>query len=297
MINYLNEYDVFFLSYDEPNADENYSDLVKKIPWAKRVHGIKGSDKAHKECARQSTTDRLIIIDGDNQVDPTFIEQKINFDLFENSQNSVFSWSAKNIINNLEYGNGGIKFWPKHVIMNMQTHENAQSANALVDFCWVINYVQVDIVASTTINNATPFQAFRAGFREGIKMALLDGQKTNNPSLIYPNNFTRLLVWLTIGSDSKNGEWAIFGARQALFKLLLGDWDWTLIRDYDWLNEHCNKTIARTKNVKEEILDLGLSLKNVLPVDLPYYDAQQSKFFKRFFVNPTRSNIKSICDV
>ena len=43
------ELDVVFLSYDEPNADLHYADLCNKVPWAKRVHGIKGSDSAHKE--------------------------------------------------------------------------------------------------------------------------------------------------------------------------------------------------------------------------------------------------------
>ena len=42
------ELDVVFLSYDEPNADLHYADLCNKVPWAKRVHGVKGSDEAHK---------------------------------------------------------------------------------------------------------------------------------------------------------------------------------------------------------------------------------------------------------
>ena len=28
--------DIIFLSYDEPNAEKNYSDLLRKVPWAKR---------------------------------------------------------------------------------------------------------------------------------------------------------------------------------------------------------------------------------------------------------------------
>ena len=40
--------DIIFLSYDEPNAEKNYADLCSKVPWAKRVHGVHGSDAAHK---------------------------------------------------------------------------------------------------------------------------------------------------------------------------------------------------------------------------------------------------------
>ena len=56
----LAEIDIIYLSYDEPNAEENYADLLAKVPWAKRVHGIKGSDAAHKACATLSETDRFL---------------------------------------------------------------------------------------------------------------------------------------------------------------------------------------------------------------------------------------------
>ena len=42
------DYDIIYLSYDEPNAEKNYADLCKIVPWAKRVHGVDGSDAAHK---------------------------------------------------------------------------------------------------------------------------------------------------------------------------------------------------------------------------------------------------------
>ena len=54
------DYDIIYLSYDEPNAEKNYADLLSKVPWAKRIHGIKGSDAAHKACANLSETDRFI---------------------------------------------------------------------------------------------------------------------------------------------------------------------------------------------------------------------------------------------
>ena len=67
------EFDVFFLSYDEPFADLHYADLCNKLPWAKRVHGVEGSDAAHKACAELSETDRFITVDGDNIVNQKFI--------------------------------------------------------------------------------------------------------------------------------------------------------------------------------------------------------------------------------
>ena len=37
------DYDIIYLSYDEPNAEKNFADLCKKVPWAKR-RSLKSSD-------------------------------------------------------------------------------------------------------------------------------------------------------------------------------------------------------------------------------------------------------------
>ena len=64
----VTELDIFYISYDEPNCEEHWADLLNKVPWAKRVHGVKGFDAAHKTAAEQSETDRFITVDGDNIV-------------------------------------------------------------------------------------------------------------------------------------------------------------------------------------------------------------------------------------
>jgi hypothetical protein len=74
------EFDIVFLSYDEPNAEKNYADLLAKVPWAKRVHGVKGSDNAHKACANLSETDRFVTVDGDNIVREDFLNQEVDFE-------------------------------------------------------------------------------------------------------------------------------------------------------------------------------------------------------------------------
>ena len=63
------EFDIFYISFDEPDYKKNYADLLTKAPWAQHVHGVVGFDNAHKECARRSSTERFISVDGDNIVD------------------------------------------------------------------------------------------------------------------------------------------------------------------------------------------------------------------------------------
>ena len=148
------DYDIIYLSYDEPNAEQNYADLCAKVPWAKRVHGVKGSDSAHKACAELSETDRFITIDGDNRIRPNFLNQEINFEEHTDLQSCVISWAGKNIVNGLMYGNGGIKCWPKDFVLKMRTHENAdpKNAHAQVDFCWDVQYIQQNSCFSDVYN-------------------------------------------------------------------------------------------------------------------------------------------------
>ena len=176
----LGDLDVFYLSYDEPNKEEHWADVLQKFPFAKRVDGVKGFDNAHKECARQSDTERFITIDGDNIVDEKFFDIELTFPDDTDLANSVISWSAKNVVNGLVYGNGGIKCWPVDLVLEMQTHENAVDETKKVDFCWDLNYIQMNNVYSMVFNAGSPFQAFRAGYREGVKMSLDEG-KTVNP--------------------------------------------------------------------------------------------------------------------
>ena len=153
------------------------------------------------------------------------------FDFDENLDltDKVISWTAKNIINGLSYGNGGIKCWPKQYVLDMRTHENAPKDNphAQVDFCWNTQYVQMNGTFSDVHNNATPHQAWRAGFREGVKMALDQGLRVTAEQFHtnHWKNLHRLYIWLMVGADVENGRWAIYGAREGLYKTMCTDWD------------------------------------------------------------------------
>ena len=190
------EQDIILLSYDEPNAEKNYTDLCQKIPWAKRVHGVKGSDAAHKACADISETDHFVTIDGDNRIDPNFLIQEIDLDSLGLTHDHVFSWCGKIHVNGLMYGNGGIKLWNKKFVNNMKTHEASDPSDdrSLVEFCFDDLYYQFNTNFSTSYTNASPFQAFRAGFREGVKMSLNQGAKTNNIKTISSTNKTTLNI-------------------------------------------------------------------------------------------------------
>ena len=293
------EIDIIYLSYDEPNADKNYADLLTKVPWAKRVHGVEGSDAAHKACAKLSETDRFITVDADNIVRQDFLNQTLDFNEHGDLKNTVISWKGRNEINGLMYGNGGLKCWPKKYVLNMRTHENADPNNkhAQVDFCWDAQYIQMNSCYSDVYNNHTSQQAWRAGFREGVKLATDQGLRLTPDTL--KNNHWRCLhwlyIWTMIGADIKNGLWAIYGAREGLYMSMCTDWDYVQVRDFKYLNEYWDKTVSvhiHDGNLLESIQRLGNSLIDELdiPISVNPLDAQQSKFFKAVYEHPARTN-------
>ena len=282
----VSEFDVIFLSYDEPNAEENWADLLEKVPWAQRVHGVKGFDQAHKECANKSGTDNFITIDGDNKIDAEFFDHAIDY-----NPHCVYSWKGKNYVNGLIYGNGGIKLWPKHLVLNMRTHEKLEDEGG-VEFCWDLPYYQMHDCYSVSYNNSTSYQAFRVGFREGVKLSLHEGKKVDTLDKIWIGNKKRLLIWMTIGADVENGIYSVFGSRLGCYLTNLTDFNISLIADYDWfedkwhnewmpLIEDEEKFSFEYNRLKEEIRD---------NLDLPIvnFGANQSRFYKETLTQPQK---------
>jgi hypothetical protein len=277
--------DCIYLSYDEPQKEEFWLKIKDMVPWAKRVDGVHGSDAAHKAAAQLSNTERFILIDGDNMPDARFFN--LTLDITEKNKNAQFRWRAKNYVNGLHYGNGGLSSWTKTFVMNMRTHENTDGSHETnIEFCFDPLYWPMHDCYSTTYINYTPKQAWRAGFREGVKMCTRSGlvPKDNSSFLthVWPRNLRNLSIWHTVGRDVKNGFYAILGARLGTHYLMLRDWDHTDVRDFAKLDdlwelhnnddEHICSTLANELNQ-----NLGLNI-----VEL---NDNQSKFFKDYISN------------
>jgi hypothetical protein len=287
---------VVFLSYDEPNADRNYQNLLDthlQPNMIKRVHGVKGFDAAHKACAEHAVNDRFFTIDGDCQVDPKIWHQELEIDAAD--KQSIFSWSSRNVVNGLVYGNGSVKLWYAPFVKEMKTHESAAQNNNdnNVDFCWNNNYKQMNMTYGTVYNNASAFQAFRAGFREGVKMGLDQGHKVPVEDFnhkMYPGNYARWLIWMTVGRDVQNGIWAMYGARLGAYKLYIENFDHSLISDYDWFREFWNETYNDAgKSLDAKANQILVELESKLNLPLVELDEKQSRWFKHANINPPRN--------
>ena len=285
------EQDIIFLSYDEPNAEKNYADLCAKVPWAKRVHGVKGSDAAHKACAALSETEYFVTVDADNIIDPKFLDIEVDLAELGLTTEHVFSWCGKVHVNGLMYGNGGLKMWTRRFVNNMRTHENSIDGDekGKVEFCFDERYYQFNDSYSESFTNATPFQAWRAGFREGVKMSLNQGTKTADIKKVWWQNYQRLLIWCNIGVDVDNGIWSTIGAREGCYMTNCTDWDYAQVRDFEYLTEYWKeKGYGPTTDTSDYFNWLGTELKHKCGLEVSNIDSDGSKFFKTVYQNTPR---------
>jgi hypothetical protein len=128
--------DCIYLTYDEPQREEFWVQIKNMIPWAQRVDGVHGSDSAHKAAASASATERFVLIDGDNIPSEQFFNLTLEFPAPE-YEHAVFRWRARNHINGLMYGNGGLSSWTREFVNTMRTHEATDGrAETQVEFCF-----------------------------------------------------------------------------------------------------------------------------------------------------------------
>jgi hypothetical protein len=276
-----------YISFKEPNKEENWADLKNKVPWAKRVDGVVGFDNAHKAAAEAAETDFFISVDGDNILDERFLLETL--DWTKTDQRAVHRWRAKNNINGLVYGNGGLVGWQKSTCLNMKTHENADSDENQIDFCWGVPHENLHNYYSTTVINASEQQAFVAGYREGVKMSTEKGKPipADDFRRIWPSNLRILSTWCTIGADVDMGKYAMLGARMGCYNTVIRADDQHLrIRDLDDMENFFNEVTP--ENIDEELESYGNSLRQRLDIPIAEYDEQQSRFYR--YVMPAHIN-------
>lgn len=217
------EYDIVFISYNEPNADENYSKLKQRYPDAKRVHKVKGIHQAHIAAAKLTSTPMFWVVDGDAQIVEDF-----NFDhiVTKHLLETVHVWQSQNPVNKLTYGYGGVKLLPRELTINMNINSTDMTTSISESF------KSMKQVSNITAFNTDPFNTWKSAFRECAKLASRSIDRHEEEETQY-----RLDIWCTEGENEVYGKYAIEGAR--LGKQFGSDNRKTenlkLINDFDWL--------------------------------------------------------------
>jgi hypothetical protein len=276
--------DCIYLSYDEPKKEEFWVQIRNMVPWARRVDGVKGSDAAHKAAAAASDTERFILIDGDNMPDPKFFNQTLDLSRPDYDR-AVFRWRARNHINGLMYGNGGMSSWTREFVLAMQTHENTDGRDeTVVEFCFDPLYWPMHDCYSTTYPNGSAFHAWRAGFREGVKMCLDKGRRPTVSEFrdrVHKRNLDHLTIWHNVGADVEHGTWAILGSQQGTYMTMLSDWNYREVQWFDAL-ETIWQTVA-DEDPEETVKQYSGGLQQQLDLPMNILSPMQSRFFKHHY--------------
>ena len=229
-------YDIIFISYNEPDADDNFNNLKERFPLAKRVHGVNGIHQAHIVAAKKSFTRMFWVVDAD-----AVILNSFNFDykVSESDLDVVHVWRSINPINNLSYGYGGVKLLPKQLTINMDTSTTDMTMNISSKF------KAIEEISNITAFNTDAFSTWRSAFRECCKLVVIN----NDESL------SRLEAWCQLNDSAPYGFYAYLGAlagraygqknapdKEALSKI--NDFTWLEVL---WLAEKSQLSLEHTQ--------------------------------------------------
>ena len=213
---------VYFLYNDELNAEENWDQLKKIAPGAQSFKATGSIFDSHRAIAAQADSDKFYVVDGDCWVLDRFkFEQNIDL-----QPKSVAVFRAKNPINGLVYGHGGIKLFSRDCF-SAERLDQPDMTTSLAD-----SYIKVNVLASEHRFNYTPYSTWRTAFRESVKLS--SGINKNNND---QESQDRLTMWCEAGQEAKYGYFSVVGARQgvAFAKKYKNNLD--KVNDFDWLQQ------------------------------------------------------------
>jgi hypothetical protein len=186
-------YDIIFISYNEPDADDNFANLKERFPLAKRVNGVNGIHQAHIVAAKKAMTKMFWVVDADAVILNSF---DFSYEVSEWDLDVVHVWRSLNPIVNLSYGYGGVKLLPKQLTINMDTDTTDMTMNISSKF------KAMEEVSNITAFNTDAYSTWRSAFRECCKLAIINNEES----------LARLSVWCDLNNDAPYGFYAYLGA-------------------------------------------------------------------------------------
>lgn len=190
--------DIVFISYDEPQADENFEIIKNKFPQTKRVHGVEGMEHALRAAAEVSSTAWFFAVFAKTRLhedwDFSFVP-----DRWQAPKQYIFN--ALNASNGLCYGHMGIILYHKESVLQSKAWEDIGG----MDFTMSFDTESIPLLSVYGEFAVTPYQAWRTAFREVSKLCQW---QLDEPSV---ETDYRIHVWRTHATGS-NAEWVLRGA-------------------------------------------------------------------------------------
>ena len=236
--------DIFYLTYKDDFSQTNLDRIHELSDGENRITHVKDIDgiyAAHKHCASLSETDHFFVVDGDAYLMDSF---NIGYvpgmkEIYDSipAYMCTHVWRAKNPVNGLIYGYGGVKLFVKKSFDS--------NDNDVVDMTTTVAkrgypYYPVDAVSNITCFNTSPYATWRSAFRECAKLA---------SGMMEYGDRQKLDRWLTPLDDADFREDAISGAR---FGMAFGEQNkdnkdqMKKLNDWRWLEEFYKNVVEET---------------------------------------------------
>jgi len=207
--------DVVFISYDEENAEQNWSRLQVKCPGAKRIHGVQGLVPALKAAAAASETPYFYAVFGKTEVAEDFHFDH-RPDYLRRPANYIFL--AHNPILDHAYGHGSVVMHDRDWLLALEEW----------DLDVTMSHDTVTIPVISCVNRVTdPWSAWRTAFREAYKLSYLLSKRNSIEDEYH------LHLWKTSGNTDM-GKWSMMGAQQGIRSFEDGEIN---TNDWSWLRE------------------------------------------------------------
>ena len=251
--NFPDQLDVFFISYEESNAELNWKRVLAKAPWAQRIHGVKGIFEAHKKAAALSNTDMFYVVDGDAWL---VDDWDFNFNPNVFDRDCTYIWRSINPINGLIYGHGGVKLFPRLAFEQCKEWTTLDLSTTITDKLKI-----EDKISNESRFNTDEFSTWRTAFREVVKLSTND-----DINIDIKEHNERVQAWLNKGQERRFGKYSVLGAEDAIKFVKDNDSEEALLKinDMDWLREQFAKShTAVGKNMSDTNYD---RIQMVIPI-------------------------------
>lgn len=202
--------------------NDNWERLQSIVPHATAVASVGTIFESHKHIASQCAGDRFYVVDADCWIVDSF---KFNQDI-DLTPKSVAVFRAKNPINGLVYGHGGIKLFSKDCF-SAERLDRPDMTTSLAD-----SYIKVNTIASEHRFNYSPYSTWRTAFREAVKLS--SGINKNNND---QESQDRLAMWCVAGLEAQYGYFCVQGAIQGVAYTKTEGWRPELVNDFSWIKE------------------------------------------------------------
>lgn len=194
--------DIVFISYDEPQADQNWHKLQQQHPRARRVHGVAGMERALEAAADCAATPWYFAVFAKTEIHPSF-----QFDFVPDymQQPKHYIFDCANRVNGLQYGHMGVVMYNCRAIRLQNTRPEGFG----LDYTLSWPHEHVPLLSCVSTFDTTPYHTWRTAFREAAKLSWFE---RTQPTV---DGAYRLRTWLS-RAQGHMAQWCLVGAREGV---------------------------------------------------------------------------------